>query len=60
MRKRCLACGKEWMEGKTDDGLISHGICRGYCTNILELWTFNDKGMTLKEFYQDKQKKKEG
>lgn len=60
MKKKCLACGKEWVEGLSDDGLVSHGVCEGYCSAILELWTYNPRGMTLKDFYKSKQEGSKG
>ena len=55
MRKKCLTCNKEWVEGKLDDGLISHGVCSKYCGDLLELWSYQDRGMTLRDFYRLKQ-----
>lgn len=60
MKKKCLACHKEWVEGEPDDGLISHGTCSDsdYCKNLLELWTLNDVEMSLHDYYKLKQGEK--
>ena len=55
MKKKCLACSKEWFDGVPYDGLISHGICSDYCRVMLELWTFSGSTETLKEFTKRKE-----
>ncbi len=54
MRKKCLTCGKEWIEGKPDDGLISHGICSERCGRLLELWSYSNKNISRRDFARER------